>query len=392
MPAFFIPVLTIALVLSSALPGVTAIGSAFGYGNKATGGGAATPVTPTSQAQLVTWLTDSTPRVILLTTMMDFTTFFGTSTAEVCSPWSCSPNPQQMINTANNFCAEYPGKTNAHIQGTTNSFYLFVGSNKTLLGKGSNAGLNGIGLRLTNGVSNIIIQNIRITNLNARYVWGGDASDQQSKSTMPPTFARIDHNYFNRIGRQFIVTGFGAANGITVSNNYFDGHADFSTGCDGHHYWVGLFAGNGDRMTFANNYIFFTAGRGPHTGGTTGFTLRYHIVNNYYESISGHALDISLGSWALAEGNYFDGVTTPVLADTGTLYFPQSSSEASACTAKLGRACQANVMSGSGAVATNEGNVWGALAGDAVVSTYKVMTAAAAKSFVLANAGVGKIN
>ncbi|KAJ7804062.1 putative pectin lyase D [Mycena olivaceomarginata] len=383
------------LVLSSALPGVTAIGSAFGYGNiiNATGRGAATPATPTSQAQLVTWLTDSTPHVILLTTMMDFTTFFGTSMAEVCSPWLCSPNPQQMINMANNFCAEYPGKTNAHIQGTTNSFYLFVGSNKMLLGKGSNAGLNGIGLCLTNRVSNIIIQS--------------KPGPILKKSTMPPMVASpslplfptlawfqvgIDHNYFNRIGRQSITSGFGAANGITVSNNYFNGHADFSTSCDGHHYWVGLFAGNGDLMMFTNNYIFFTAGRGPHTGGTAGFTLWYHIVNNYYESISGHALDISLGSWALAEGNYFRGVTTSVLANTGTLYFPQSSSEASACTANLGRACQANVMSGSSAVATNEGKVWGALAGDAVVSTYKVMTTAAAKSFVLANTGVGKIN
>ncbi|KAJ7280907.1 putative pectin lyase precursor [Mycena rebaudengoi] len=380
MSPFLSPLVIIALAFSSVLSRVSAIGTPFGYGNKATGGGTAAQATPTSMAQLQSWLADSTPRVIVLTTMMDGTSFFGTSTAQICNPWACSPNPQQMINTANNFCAQYPGKTNATFNnaGTTNSFYLMVGSNKTLLGKGANAGLNGIGLRLTNGVSNIIIQNIRITNINARYVWGGDA--------------RIDHNYFNRIGRQFIVTGFGAANGVTVSNNYFDGHADFSTGCDGHQYWVGLFAGNGDRMTFANNYIFFTAGRGPHTGGTSGFTLRYHIVNNYYQSISGHALDISTGSFALAEGNYFDGVSQPVLADTGTLYFPQTSAQASACTANLGRACQANVLATSGSVPATEGNVWGAVAGDAVVAGYKIMTAAAAKTFVLANAGTGKVN
>ncbi|KAJ7813067.1 hypothetical protein B0H14DRAFT_2605380 [Mycena olivaceomarginata] len=138
-----------------------------------------------------------------------------------------------------------------------------------------------------------------------------------------------------------------------------------------------LFAGNGDLMMFTNNYIFFTAGRGPHTGGTAGFTVWYHIVNSTITRVSAaHTLDISLGSWALAEETNFGW----------------SSSEASACTANLRLACQANVMSGSSAVATNEGNVWGALAGDAVVSTYKVMTAAAAKSFVLANTGVGKIN
>lgn len=35
-------------------------------------------------------------------------------------------------------------------------------------------GLQGKGLRIINA-SNVIIQNIKITNLNPKYVWGGDA-------------------------------------------------------------------------------------------------------------------------------------------------------------------------------------------------------------------------
>lgn len=35
--------------------------------------------------------------------------------------------------------------------------------------------LRGIGLRLSGGVSNVIIQNIHITQLNPQYIWGGDA-------------------------------------------------------------------------------------------------------------------------------------------------------------------------------------------------------------------------
>ncbi|KIO24885.1 polysaccharide lyase family 1 protein [Tulasnella calospora MUT 4182] len=58
---------------------------------------------------------------------------------------------------------------------------LVVASNKTILGQGSNAGIKGIGLRM-NGVSNIIIQNIQITDLNPQYVWGGDASELISSS------------------------------------------------------------------------------------------------------------------------------------------------------------------------------------------------------------------
>jgi pectin lyase len=49
-----------------------------------------------------------------------------------------------------------------------------VASDKTLLGLDVNTVLNGKGLRFV-GVSNIIIQNIEITNLNPQYVWGGDA-------------------------------------------------------------------------------------------------------------------------------------------------------------------------------------------------------------------------
>ncbi|KAJ7476745.1 putative pectin lyase D [Mycena latifolia] len=406
----------------------SSLGRANNIISEATGGGTAAPATPTSQAQLVTWLSDSTPRVILLTTMMDFTTFsvgiggfeVGTSTAELCSPWSCTPNPQQKINTANNFCAQYPGKTNATFNnaGTTNSFYLFVGSNKTLLGKGANAGLNGVGLRLTNSLlSSTFIDGPVTISFSARYVWGGDATNQRltwshTVQIDGASNTGIDHNYFNRIGRQFIVTGFGAANGVTISNNYFDGHADFSTGCDGHQYWVGLLGGDGDRITFANNYIFFHCG--TWTARRRHFRIRLQIPHcqqsvpfpiapdtrtewndkDYYSSITGHALDIDLGAFALAEGNYFDSVNQPSTSNVGILYFPQTSADASACTSHLGRACQVNTLAGSGAVASTigKGDVWGALAGDAVVSAYNIMTAAAAKTFVLANAGTGKVN
>lgn len=49
-----------------------------------------------------------------------------------------------------------------------------VGSNKSLVGKGSAGVLNGKGLRFKAGAKNVIIQNIHITNLNPQYVWGGD--------------------------------------------------------------------------------------------------------------------------------------------------------------------------------------------------------------------------
>ena len=51
---------------------------------------------------------------------------------------------------------------------------IYVHSNKTLIGVGSNGVLLGKGLRMVD-VSNVIVQNIMITDLNPKLVWGGDA-------------------------------------------------------------------------------------------------------------------------------------------------------------------------------------------------------------------------
>lgn len=50
---------------------------------------------------------------------------------------------------------------------------ITVGSNKSLVGKNS-ATIKGKGIRM-NSVSNIIIQNVAFTDINPKYVWGGDA-------------------------------------------------------------------------------------------------------------------------------------------------------------------------------------------------------------------------
>lgn len=49
---------------------------------------------------------------------------------------------------------------------------ITVGSNKSLVGK-SGATIKGKGLRLV-GSSNVILQNFAVTDINPKYVWGGD--------------------------------------------------------------------------------------------------------------------------------------------------------------------------------------------------------------------------
>ncbi|KAK1932248.1 putative pectin lyase C [Phytophthora citrophthora] len=56
---------------------------------------------------------------------------------------------------------------------------LVVASNKTLVGEGTSGVLYGKGLPITG--SNVIVQNIFITQLNPHLIWGGDAITHYSR-------------------------------------------------------------------------------------------------------------------------------------------------------------------------------------------------------------------
>ncbi|KIO24880.1 polysaccharide lyase family 1 protein [Tulasnella calospora MUT 4182] len=159
------------------------------------------------------------------------------------------------------------------------------------------------------------------------------------------------------------------------------------------HYWVWLFAGSADTITAMQNHIYSTAGRGPHIGGISGYDQKLHIVNNYYDTIGGHAIDSDTSSHILAEGNYFKSVTTPDTGNTnGQEYFVQTVPDAAACTSYLGRVCEWNRLESSGAVSARLDS--GALTSLAqtVVKNLKPMGVADVPAYVLANAGVGKVN
>ncbi|KIY65475.1 polysaccharide lyase family 1 protein [Cylindrobasidium torrendii FP15055 ss-10] len=371
-------------LLSVALVRAQAVGTPFGRGSGTTGGGDAEPQTPSSNDELTEWLADDTARVILLDSIFDFTGTEGEATEDGCIPWTCTPNPQLAIN-ANDWCSsDYETTSITYDKAGTTA--LQVGSNKTLMGSGSNAGIKGKGLHITDQ-SNIIIQNIKITDINAQYVWGGDALYIDGGSKI-----WIDHNYFNRIGRQMLVTGYGAVTETTFSNNVLDGDSDYSTSCNNMAYWIALFVGDGDSLTFAQNHITHTAGRGPHAGGTDGYTQSIHIYNNYYDTIDGHAIDPEVGSSILAEGNYFNAVTTPLQEVTGAAYFPISEDEASACSSSLGRACIANtVSSDSGEISGSSDGALSAFTDDGSLGV-DVMAASEVPDYIAANAGVGIVN
>ncbi|KAL4995228.1 pectin lyase B [Aspergillus recurvatus] len=337
---FYTSILSLlAAAAGTSAAGVT--GSAEGFAKGVTGGGSATPVYPSTTAELVSYLGDSSARVIILTKTFDFTGTEGTTTETGCAPWGTASACQVAINK-NDWCTNYQPDApsvsvtydNAGVLGIT------VNSNKSLVGEGSSGVIKGKGLRIVSGASNIIIQNIAITDLNPKYVWGGDAITINNADMV-----WIDHVTTARIGRQHLVLGTDASNRVTVSNSYFNGVTSYSATCDGYHYWAIYLTGSNDMVTLKGNYIYHMSGRSPKVGGNT----LLHAVNNYWYDSSGHAFEIDSGGYVLAEGNVFQNIPTVIEGTVGGQLFTSPGSSTNAiCSTYLGHTCQVNGFGSSG--------------------------------------------
>ncbi len=334
-----------------------------GFGARTTGGGRAQVVTVTRPDQLAAALcstrsndgfcTDDTPRVIRISGMLDFRGSSGTTTAQGCgySDRSCSVNGKaERILKYANYCDNRPTFNITYDTAGGYSSALLIGSNKTVLGSGANSGIVGKGLAIKGGVSNIIIRNLSITDINDGVVWAGDAITIDNGSKI-----WIDHNYFARIGRQMIVTGWGTAKNVTISANHFDGTTEYGHFCNGRDYWVMLLNGQEQTITVAGNRIHNTSGRSPELGGSPGGII--HLVNNFYDNnyFTGGLIGNNEVA-ALAEGNYFgkcefffpifDTTDNKTDSHSNWNFAPVAGNLAranAACVSTLGRNCEANV-------------------------------------------------
>ncbi|KAK6527381.1 hypothetical protein TWF281_010561 [Arthrobotrys megalospora] len=311
-------------------------GSPMGSASGVTGGGNVAPVYPSTIAQLKSYLTSSSPQVIVISGTFNFVGSEGTTTYKACNAYPCTPaNGGQMLLNTLGGC----GSLATSDVTIDNAGYLGIGvkSDKTLVGI-NNAVLNGKGLRLV-GVSNIIIQNIAITNLNPKYVWGGDAISLSGTSKI-----WIDHVTTSSLGRQHYSFGTDSNKGITISNSFINGVTSYSASCDKHSYWGLELVGSNDQITFYKNYVYYTSGRSPALSGNTLF----HAINSVWSSNSGHALEGTTSTGrGLYEGCVFINVPTMVSSFAGQL-FTSESAYVSQCSTYLGRACQTNIYSGSG--------------------------------------------
>ncbi|POM77745.1 Pectate lyase [Phytophthora palmivora] len=364
-----------ALVAAIQSANALTIGSPAGMATGTTGGGDVTPVYPTTTKELVAFLRDPKPQVVVLNTTFDFRTLEGNTTAEGCRP----DYMRKCIALNNGFksqdvilqdggMANTGGCTNGVSVNVTYDNAPFnrinVRGNKTIRGVGKSGVIMGKGLAL-NG-DNIIVQNIHITDINPHLVWGGDAITIQglTDGTVPLKHIWLDHIKISRIGRQFLAVDKAGASSMTISNSDFDGHTEFSKTCDGHHYWSFLLYGKHTGISIINNYIHYLSGRLPKVGGTADSNVVTHIANNFYKDNSYHSMEIGTNAYVLAEGNYFANTTQPLydgddpdvpgMVD-GSIYAPLESSE-DECTAQLGRLCEPNVLEDSGAFGTRNGS------------------------------------
>lgn len=151
---FFIAALAAAISRTSAQ---SVSGTAEGFASGVTGGAAGETVTPTSTDELVSYLTADEAYTIVLSQTFDFTGTEGTTTETGCAPWGTASACQLAIN-ANDWCGDYEsGAGSVQVTydnaGTTP---IDVSSDKTLLGVGNSGVIKGKGLRMANGVSNIV--------------------------------------------------------------------------------------------------------------------------------------------------------------------------------------------------------------------------------------------
>ncbi|KAH9904079.1 polysaccharide lyase family 1 protein [Xylariomycetidae sp. FL2044] len=349
-------------------------GTPIGFASGVTGGGDAATVYPTTIDELTAYLTSTEPQNIVISGTFDFQGSEGTLTEAACDAYACttSDGGQALLNTLGG-C----GSTATYDVTIDAAAYnpLYVKSDKTLVGT-DNAVLYGKGLRFSD-VSNVIIQNVAITNLNPQYVWGGDAIAITDSSDI-----WIDHVTTSYLGRQHYSFGSGPSSRVTISNSFINGETSNSATCDGHTYWGLELVGSDDQTTFFQNHVYYTSGRSPALSGSTLF----HAVNNVWESNSGHLLEGTDSGMGLYEGNYFVDDPTVVQAGFVGSLFTSDASVASTCASYLGRACVPNSLVDSGAFSYSDTDVLSQFAA-AGLTVVAAASAASIQSSVPAAAG-----
>ncbi len=322
--------------------------------NGTTGGAGGAVVTATTRAQLIQYATDDTPRVIQIPqdTVIDLTDGgyrIGTKTVgRYEGVYHCGE--------LNNVITENGG--------------VNVGSNKTIIGLGSGAGLVGHGLNIS-GKANVIVRNLTISDINTGIVEAGDGITISGSHHV-----WIDHCTFRRISDGYIDVIGANPHYITISWCHFDGHDVEVCSPHQHHYVSAL--GSGARVTLHHNYFDRGSGRNPRISGAG---TMVHAFNNYYRDISFYCLASEEGAQTRLDRCYYENSHRPHYYDWDL--------STSAGAGALQTVVSENIYTGVSATSRRE--VGGTVFNPASYYSVTPQPASEVKAAVLAGAGAGKM-
>lgn len=212
-------------------------------------------------------------------------------------------NPNKMFywvetpgNTCENIAAFINGSFKGRVDRTKNERTIVVKSNKTLVGLGPNSRVQGVNFSLNN-VSNVIIRNLAIEQVNPDLIEAGDAI----------SMSNTHHIWLDHLRTSMISDGhvdmYNSRN-VTLSWNHFAGENPQM--CGGKHSYVNLVYEN-SQVTFHHNYWDKSDGRNPKVGKKS----KVHLFNNFWKDIKSYSVDVSGQSEAKIEGDYFENSGRP---------------------------------------------------------------------------------
>ena len=300
---------------ASSLPPMRAVGDPIGYAAQGsggtTGGGVQVPDRVTECGRLSDLLADPSSRVIVVDGPIDCTKppkIVRTCEIACDSTTGDTKTIHRWIDDTTADCSGIEGASAATpivSTWTSNNLPISVASNKTLLGTGPTSIISGASLYLGAGVSNVIIQNLVLTNVNPQLVEAGDAITIDYGAH----HVWVDHCTFSLISDGFIdtpnpSTATSTATNITLSWNHFDGHN--SASCAGQHNYANTIENS--TVTFHHNWWDSTLSCSPKI---TKASAKVHLFNNYWSNVKYYSIGVDKGAQALIEFNDFDNSNRP---------------------------------------------------------------------------------
>jgi pectate lyase len=174
--------------------------------------------------------------------------------------------------------------------------------NLSIIGTGDGAELDGIGIRIKGGSSNLILRNLSIHDVrsgpkDAIGIEGGSHN------------IWVDHNEFYSSmsgGKDYYDGLLDMKRGVeyvTVSNNYFHDHhkvslSGYSDSDEGARY-----------ITYNDNVFENIGSRAPSV--RDGYV---HVYNNYYSDVESSAINLRMGAKGLIENNVFENAHNPIVS------------------------------------------------------------------------------